>query len=217
MMLLSILLPLAGALAIWCVPAGNRRALNAYTVLVLAASAACCAAVALGADRTVTVWRLTDNLSIALRNDGVSRLYLAFISIVWVAVGVYAIGYNAHDPNPRRFDCFYIGTYGVLAGLSMSDNAVTLYMFYEMMTLITLPLVMHTMEKEAVAAGIKYLVYSVFGASTALLGIFFLAHYGTTLTFTPGGVLDMARVAGHEGLLRAIAFAMILGFGVKAA
>jgi multicomponent Na+:H+ antiporter subunit D len=67
-----------------------------------------------------------------------------------------------------------------------------------------------------VAAGIKYLVYSVFGASTALLGIFFLAHYGTTLTFTPGGVLDMARVAGHEGLLRAIAFAMILGFGVKA-
>ena len=47
MMLLSILLPLAGALAIWCVPAGNRRALNAYTVLVLAASAACCAAVAL--------------------------------------------------------------------------------------------------------------------------------------------------------------------------
>jgi multicomponent Na+:H+ antiporter subunit D len=216
MMLLSILLPLAGALAIWCVPAGNRRALNAYTVLVLAASAACCAAVALGADRTVTVWRLTDNLSIALRNDGVSRLYLAFISIVWVAVGVYAIGYNAHDPNPRRFDCFYIGTYGVLAGLSMSDNAVTLYMFYEMMTLITLPLVMHTMEKEAVAAGIKYLVYSVFGASTALLGIFFLAHYGTTLTFTPGGVLDMARVAGHEGLLRAIAFAMILGFGVKA-
>jgi multicomponent Na+:H+ antiporter subunit D len=72
------------------------------------------------------------------------------------------------------------------------------------------------MEKEAVAAGIKYLVYSVFGASTALLGIFFLAHYGTTLTFTPGGVLDMARVAGHEGLLRAIAFAMILGFGVKA-
>ena len=216
MMLLSILLPLAGALAIWCVPAGNRRALNAYTVLVLAASAACCAAVALGADRTVTVWRLTDNLSIALRNDGVSRLYLAFISIVWVAVGVYAIGYNAHDPNPRRFDCFYIGTYGVLAGLSMSDNAVTLYMFYEMMTLITLPLVMHTMEKEAVAAGIKYLVYSVFGASTALLGIFFLAHYGTTLTFIPGGVLDMARVAGHEGLLRAIAFAMILGFGVKA-
>ena len=65
MMLLSILLPLAGALAIWCVPAGNRRALNAYAVLVLAASAACCAAVALGADRTVTVWRLTDNLSIA--------------------------------------------------------------------------------------------------------------------------------------------------------
>ena len=75
---------------------------------------------------------------------------------------------------------------------------------------------MHTMEKEAVAAGIKYLIYSVFGASAALLGIFFLMHYGTSLSFTTGGVLDMAKVAGNENLLRAIVFVMLLGFSVKA-
>ncbi len=215
-MLLPVFLPIIGALLIWCVPEERRAALNGFTLAMLAVSAAFAAAVALGREQALTVWRLTDTVSIALRSDGVSRLYLGFVSIVWIAVGFYAVGYNAHDHWLRRFNCFYLGTYGVLMGLSMSANAVTLYMFYEMMTLITLPLVMHTMEKDAVAAGIKYLVYSVFGASTALLGIFFLAHYGTTLDFTAGGVLDMEKVAGHEGLLRAIAFAMLLGFGVKA-
>ena len=215
-MLLPVFLPIIGALLIWCVPEERRAALNGFTLAMLAVSAAFAAAVALGREQALTVWRLTDTVSIALRSDGVSRLYLGFVSIVWIAVGFYAVGYNAHDHWLRRFNCFYLATYGVLMGLSMSANAVTLYMFYEMMTLITLPLVMHTMEKDAVAAGIKYLVYSVFGASTALLGIFFLAHYGTTLDFTAGGVLDMEKVAGHEGLLRAIAFAMLLGFGVKA-
>ena len=215
-MLIPVFLPIVGAALIWCIPEEQRALLNRYALAVVGASALFAAIVALGGEQSLTVWKLTDQISIALRNDGVSRLYLAFISIVWIAVGFYANGYNAHDHWLRRFDCFYIATYGVLMGLSMSSNAVTLYMFYEMMTLITLPLVMHTMEKDAVAAGIKYLVYSVFGASTALLGIFFLSHYGTTLTFTAGGVLDMAKVAGHENLLRVIAFLMITGFGVKA-
>lgn len=215
-MLIPVFLPILGAIALWRVPQDRRGLLNGGMLACLLAAAAFALATLLGPDRALTAWRLTDRISIALKNDGVARFYMAFISVVWPAVGFYATGYNAHDPHLRRFNCFYLATYGVLMGLSMSANAVTLYMFYEMMTLITLPLVMHTMEKEAVAAGIKYLVYSVFGASAALLGIFFLAHYGTTLDFVAGGVLDMEKVAGHEGLLRAVAFVMLLGFGVKA-
>ena len=214
-LLLPVFLPVVCALAVYLIPAGNRKALNGYTIAVLLVSAVSSASLLLR-DKSFTLWQLTDQISFAFRTDGIARIYIAFISIVWAAVGVYSVGYNEHDRNLRRFDCFYLATYGILMGLSMSANAVTLYMFYEMMTLITLPLVMHTMEKEAVAAGIKYLIYSVFGASTALLGIFFIAHYGTTLEFTAGGVLDPAKIAGHEDLLRTILFLMMTGFGVKA-
>ena len=216
LLILPLILPIAAALLIWALPRDNRRLTDGFAIGALAISALRALAAALKGDTSLTLWRLTDTIAIQLRTDGVARFYMAFISVVWVLVGIYATAYNAHDPNYRRFNCFYVGTYGVLMGLSMSANAVTMYMFYEMMTLITLPLVMHTMEKEAVAAGVKYLIYSVFGASAALLGIFFLMHYVTSLSFTPGGVLDMAKVAGHENLLRAIVFAMLVGFGVKA-
>ena len=98
----------------------------------------------------------------------------------------------------------------------MSGSLVTFYMFYEAMTLLTMPLVMHSGSKEAVAAGIKYLIYSVVGASLVLLGIFAIAPYAQSLSFAPGGALDMAKVAGHEGFVLAIGGVMLLGFGAKA-
>jgi multicomponent Na+:H+ antiporter subunit D len=65
-------------------------------------------------------------------------------------------------------------------------------------------------------AGLKYLMYSFCGAYLALFGLFFLNRYCTSLTFTPGGTLNMEAVQGHEGLLLLVVFCMILGFGVKA-
>jgi len=215
-LILPLILPIIAALAVWLLPKGKRGLENGYTISALVVSALFAFLCTFGSEESLTIWQLTDKIAVVLKTDGLARFYMGFISIVWLLVGIYSTAYNAHDSHARRFNCFYLATYGVLMGLSMSANAVTMYMFYEMMTLITLPLVMHTMEKEAVAAGIKYLIYSVFGASAALLGIFFLMHYGTTLTFTAGGVLDMAKVAGNENLLRAIVFVMLLGFSVKA-
>ena len=64
--------------------------------------------------------------------------------------------------------------------------------------------------------GLKYMFYSLFGAYMVLFGLFFLNKYAVTLNFTAGGALDLSAVAGHEGLMLAVAFAMILGFSVKA-
>ena len=100
--------------------------------------------------------------------------------------------------------------------LCFAGSIVTFYMFYEAMTLLTFPLVLHTMKRDAVAAGIKYLIYSVVGASLALLGILVLSPYVTSFDFAVGGVLNLEAVAGHEGLVLAIAFVMLLGFGTKA-
>ena len=68
-MLLPVFLPIIGALLIWCIPEERRAALNGFTLAVLAVSAAFAAAVALGREQALTVWRLTDTVSIALRRE----------------------------------------------------------------------------------------------------------------------------------------------------
>lgn len=213
--LLPILLPILAGLAAW--KAGTPRARHALmtaglTVNLLVAWAL----LLLCPDGQLTLWRITPSLPIRFKMDGMARLFCGLTSLVWLLVGVYSFEYMRHEHYEERFDLFFMISLGVLMGLGMSENLVTMYMFYELMTLLTLPLVIHTRTREAVAAGIKYLIYSVFGASMALIGIFFVNRYGTTLSFTAQGVLDRAALSGHEGLMLVILFLMLVGFGVKA-
>ena len=91
-----------------------------------------------------------------------------------------------------------------------------MYLFYELMTLCSMPLVMHNGSREAIMAALKYLFYSMCGAYLGLFGIFFLYHYCDTLTFTAGGALNLSLVSGHEGILLIAVMAMLIGFGAKA-
>lgn len=164
----------------------------------------------------VTLWRMTDELMILFRVDGISKLFGVLTTFVWVIVGFYAFGYMKHEEDEEKFYRYYLMVYGILLGLDFSGNLITMYLFYELMTLSSLPLVLHTRTKEAVMAGLKYLFYSVAGAFLALLAIFFFYRYGTTMEFTAGGVLDMAKVAGNEPVLLLVIFLAIIGFGCKA-
>ncbi len=72
---------------------------------------------------------------------------------------------------------------------ALSHSLITLYFFYELMTLATLPLVMHAMDTRAIYAGKKYLLLSMAGAAMVFVSIISLHEYGTTLDFTWGGVI----------------------------
>jgi multicomponent Na+:H+ antiporter subunit D len=91
---------------------------------------------------------------------------------------------------------------------------VTLYFFYELMTLTAMPLVLHNGSKEAIMGALKYLFYSMCGAYLALFGIFFLYQNCETLDFVAGGTLQ-ATVTSRGFLLVAI-FCMLIGLGAKA-
>ena len=69
------------------------------------------------------------------------------MAFVWTAAGFYSFDYMAHEGHEKRFYCLYLLTLGVLMGLCMSGSLVTFYMFYEAMTLLTMPLVMHSGSK----------------------------------------------------------------------
>ena len=169
-----------------------------------------------GQDAAYTVWSMTDALTIYFRIDGISKVFAVLTTFVWVIVGFYAFGYMRHEEKEESFYRYYLIVYGVLLGLDFSGNLISMYLFYEMMTLSSLPLVLHSRTKEAVMAGLKYLFYSIAGAFLSLLAIFFFYQYGTTMEFAAGGVLDPAKIAGHEPVLLVVVFLSVIGFGCKA-
>ena len=213
-LLLPVILPVLAGLAAWKIE--RRETRNTLVGVSLVANALLVLLAVVSGGEEFVLWQLTETVPVYFHVDGVAKLFALLISCMWALVGIYSFEYMRHEENENRFYLFYMISLGVLIGLSFSGNLVTMYMFYELMTLMTLPLVLHEMTKEAVAAGIKYLLYSVFGASMALFGIFFFFRYGTGIAFTPGGVLTAESMAGHETLMQWAVFAMIVGFGVKA-
>ena len=195
---------------------GKRRRIHLLTGVVLAASAALALYAAWTGERSVTLFYLMENVPIYFHVDAVGRLFVTFVSIVWAAVGVYSFVYMEHEGEEKRFFGIYLLVYGVLVALDFAGNLVTMYLFYELMTLTSMPMVLHNGSREAIMASLKYLFYSMCGAYLGLFGIFFLYKYCDTLTFTAGGSLNLALAAGNQGILLAAVFAMLVGFGAKA-
>lgn len=167
-------------------------------------------------EKSITLFYLLKDIPICFKVDAVAALFVTVVSIVWLLVGFYAFPYMSHEREEKRFFGFYLIVYGVLMGLNFSGNLVTLYLFYELMTVTSMPMVLHNGSREAIMAALKYLFYSMCGAYMALFGIFVLNQYCDTLAFTEGGSLNMALVQGNETIVLIAVMVMILGFGVKA-
>ncbi len=165
---------------------------------------------------SVRILTLAPGMELRFQVDAVTRFFAGLIAFMWLMSGIFSFEYMKHEKNHSRYYAFFLLGEGSMLGVAFAANYVTMYLCFEWMTLMTLPLVLHSQTEEALKAGMKYLLYSFAGAFAGLLGIPFLARYGTTLDFIPGGVLDMTLVQGHEGLLLGIAFTVILGFGAKA-
>ena len=159
---------------------------------------------------------LAPHMELYFRTDAVTRFFAGLTAFMWLLSGVFSQEYMKHEENHSRYYSFFLMTEGAVLGVAFAGNYVTLYLCFEWMTLLTLPLVLHSQTEEAIKAGNKFLLYSLAGALAGLLGLPFLIRFGTTADFTPGEVLDPALVQGHEALLLCTAFITILGFGAKA-
>jgi len=164
----------------------------------------------------VTLFRLSEKLSLTLHIDGMSKVFGTMVSLLWVITTIYAFEYMTHEGREDKFFAFFTMTYGVVLGVAFSGNFLTMYLFYEFLTLATLPLVMHAMDNKARHAGKTYIFYMMFGAALAFIGFVFLYCYGDGMEFVYGGVLNAELIKGHEETLRIIFLAAFFGFGVKA-
>lgn len=217
MLILSILFPVLLGLGIllkreW----GSRNALLTLTGTGLIATAALGMGVVFGGEAELMLFSFSKNLDLYFHADTMGKLFAVVVNVVWVLSGFYAFEYMKHEREEQRFFGFYLMVHGILHGLVFAGGMVTFYLFYELMTLLSVPLILHNRSKDAIKGGLKYLFYSLFGAYMVLFGLFFLNRYADSLTFLPGGTLYMGAVSGNEALMLAVAFSMILGFSVKA-
>ena len=221
---LPILVPILLGIALLVWQPQNRRVRSGYILLstvVTAVLSLLCVWTTYRTDSSFlacVLVRFSDSFSISLRIDGASMVYGAIVSVLWPLVTAYALEYMVHEGHENRFFAFWLMAFGVVLGIAYSEDFLSLYFFYELLTLSTLPLVMHAMDEKARYAGRQYLIYSLSGAAFAFIGIVFLLNYGVGhLNFVYGGVLNPKLTAGHEDTLLLVFVSAFFGFGVKAA
>lgn len=217
--ILFIAVPLAPMLlgvCLWLVPAlRDEKARNRYVMCSLTLCLALVAALCLLGDGDATLFTIAGTIPVAMRSDGLGRLFALMAACMWLNSGAFSFGYMRGDRSASRFYAFYLLTLGALLGLAFSGTLVTMYLFFELTTLLSVALVMHSMTAEAIAAGVKYLIYSIAGAMMGLLGIFYFTANTESALFTAGGSLSGGALAGG-GTLLWVLFITIIGFGTKA-
>jgi len=216
MLPVALLLPFAGSALLFCLRLKRRAARNLLSFLFTLAASVCAGAAVLspqGGAFTLAVF--TDRLSIAFRMDGLARVFTGLIAFLWPLSTLYAYEYMRHEGQENVFFGFYLLSYGVTLAIATAANLFTLYIFYELLTFSTLFLVAHGLSARAVAAGRKYLYYSLGGAALAFVAMIGALHYGGTTAFQYGGIRQIGQAPQATVL---VLFTLgFLGFGVKAA
>ena len=215
LLILAIFWPALAGLAIFLTPSlKENKKLRGQTVsAALGIELLLTIVMCFGKGTQMVLLNMTPTLRIEMNVDVIGCIFSVLMSTMWLLSSVFAREYMGHDDNERLYQVFYMCVLSALIGQCYAGSMVTLYVFYELMTLLSVPMVVHERTPQAVAAGIKYLVYSIFGAMLGLLGIFFFSNYLGTVTFVPGGVETAA--SAPSGLLL-ITFLVIIGFGTKA-
>ncbi len=216
MLFLSILLPTLGACALFLWRPRSLRACHVLTMTATLLTSACVAWCVLTAGpHNFTLLRLSSLLTISFNLDGLGRVFGSLVAFLWPLSTLYAFEYMAHEGGENHFFGFYLLSYSVTLGIAFAEDLMTMYIFYELLTLATLFLVTHGMKPKSVYAGRKYVYYSLGGAALAFLALVTVIHFSGTSNFTPGGIA--ALQLAPSGLLLPMFLLGFLGFGVKAA
>lgn len=214
----AILLPILGGMLVPFLPFGSRKHMMIYLeVLMLMTSAIVLALVTHGPMEVFHVIHFVRGLSISFKIDGMTMTFGGLIAVLWPLAMLYSFEYMEHEGHEKVFFCFYSITYGVTIGIAFASDMLSMYFFYELLTLVTVPLIMHSLSREAILAVRKYLYYSIGGAAFALIGLIFLVVYGDSCEFILGGVLNLEKIGDRVNVLLFVYMLAFFGFGVKAA
>jgi multicomponent Na+:H+ antiporter subunit D len=150
-------------------------------------------AVLAGRRPSVTLMELLPGLAISFELEPLGMLFALVASGLWIVTSIYAIGYmRGHEEQhqTRFFVCFAVAIFGAM-GVALSGNMFTLFVFYEVLTLSTYPLVTHHGTEKAMRGGRVYLgVLMTTSIAFLLLAVALTWTLAGTLDFRPGGILE---------------------------
>lgn len=138
-----------------------------------------------------TLCQITDTVGLTLRTDPAGMIFAVLASMLWVPMNFYSIGYmrcNNESEQTGYFAAFAICMSAVM-GIAMAENLLTFFIFYELLTLASYPLVLHKRNQEALMASRKYLIYTLISGQLFLAGVIAVYCISGTMDFTPGGFL----------------------------
>ncbi|NWG32303.1 MAG: monovalent cation/H+ antiporter subunit D family protein [Rhodocyclaceae bacterium] len=155
-------------------------------------------------------------LDLAFKADALGLLFITLSAVLWLFTTLYAIGYLEGAPHRSRFFGFFSLCVTATMGIAMAANLFTFFVFYELLTLSTFPLVVHRGTDKAMKGGTIYLAYTLAGGTALLTGIVWLHHLLGHTEFAHTGI---AAALGPEQAiqLKTIFLLLIAGVGVKAA
>jgi len=156
-----------------------------------------------------TLWQIFPNIAIAFRVDGLGMLFGLVASSLWIVTSLYSIGYmrGLEEHSQTRFFSFFAVSLSATIGVAFAANLFTLYLFYEMLSLATYPLVTHHQDKEARTGGRTYLTYLLSTSIGFVLPalIFVYVKTGSSLEFSQNGFLS-GSINPTEGLILLLLF-----------
>jgi multicomponent Na+:H+ antiporter subunit D len=140
----------------------------------------------------VTLFEVMPGLALAFRLEPLGMLFALVASGLWIVTSGYSIGYmrsNNEKHQTRYYACFAVAILGAI-GVALAQNLFTLFIFYEVLTLSTYPLVTHHGNEKAMRGGRVYLgVLLTTSIAFLLLGVVWTWNIAGTLDFRPGGIL----------------------------
>lgn len=162
-----------------------------------------------------TPFHIAAGISLHLRVDATGIIFAALASSLWVITSFYSIGYmrKLQEEHQTGYYASFALCLSATMGISFAANLLTFFIFYEILTIATYPLVIHKRNEEAINAGRKYLAYTLIAGQLFLIGIIWTQILAGNGDFQAGGFL--AGLASPP-VLQTIFFLMIAGTAVKA-
>lgn len=158
---------------------------------------------------------IAEGIDLSLRADAFGVYFAVIASGLWILTSFYSIGYmrgHGEKKQTRYFACFAMSLSATI-GIAFAGNLLTFIIFYEMLTLATYPLVVHSENREAIRAGRQYLAYALTAGLLMVAGAGWIYQTTGTLDFQAGGILEegMLSPAG----MRVLFLMLMVGVGVK--
>lgn len=215
-LLILVLLPVAGASAVYAL---RRRERLAAALADMAAAAECLLAL-VGAVLVFSGRELAFHaegfmsFGLHLQMDSFRAIYLVILTFMWLASVLFSKEYMRRHENKARFSFFTLLTLGATAGVFLSADLMTMFVFFEIMSFTSYTWVAQEETRESLKAAGTYLAVAVLGGMVLLMGLFLLYHEAGTLLLSE--LREACLTAGNQTLLLVSGCLMLFGFGAKA-